>query len=399
MPAKGPSEKPEAGEGRNIVLCCDGTGNEIEENLSNVLKLYRVLVQDERQLVYYDPGIGTLGRTSAWARLKQNARGVFGMATGYGLDDDVTAAYRFLCEHYREGDRVYLFGFSRGAYTVRVLAGFLRLVGLLRPEQANLADYAFTAYKQAADRNAFTIAWRFQRVTGAEEVPVRFMGAWDTVSSVIVPRPDRLYLVPGRRMLPFTATNDNVEVFRQAAAIDERRRMFRLNRWNEPQNYQPNRFDPDSKRPQDISQVWFAGVHADIGGGYPEADSGLAKYPLRWMIDEARAHGLLVNQAMVNHLVLGMPRKGASAKYVEPDPAAPVHRSMTLAWSLIEWIPKRTRWQLWPRRPSLLGWYIPWAEPRLIPEGARIHQSVIDRMAKRPDYRPVNLPKAYETEP
>jgi uncharacterized protein (DUF2235 family) len=99
---------------KNIVICCDGTGNEIGSNISNVLKLFRVLEKDAGQRVYYHPGIGTIGLESAWGRFKQKVRGVFGLATGAGLDDDTLAAYRFLCETYESGDRVWLFGFSRG---------------------------------------------------------------------------------------------------------------------------------------------------------------------------------------------------------------------------------------------------------------------------------------------
>jgi uncharacterized protein (DUF2235 family) len=386
-----------AGMPKNIVICCDGTGNEVEQNLSNVLKLYRVVTRSAQQVVYYDPGVGTLGRTSAWNRLRQNAMGVFGLATGYGLDDNVTNAYRFLCRHYEEGDAVFLFGFSRGAYTVRVLAGFLRLVGLLRPEQINLADHAFTAFKQAATSSSFEVAWRFRRVIGARDIPIRFLGIWDTVSSVIVPRADRLY-VPSLQTLPYTATNDAVEAVRHAAAIDERRRMFRLNRWTEPQTFQPNRFASASARPQDIKQVWFAGVHADIGGGYPEEESAIAKYPLGWMIREARAHGLKINTAMKNHLVLGRPRKGASRTYSAPAADGPLHKSLTWGWRAIEWIPKRVKWRTWKKRPALAGWYVPWGEPRAIPEGARIHSSVVERMKTVPGYRPPNLPKAFVIE-
>ena len=110
---------------RNIVICCDGTGNEISENISNVLKLYRCLRKTEktepRQLVFYDPGVGTLARPNPWRKLQQDFTAILGLATGYGLDDKVLASYLFLVRNYREGDQIYLFGFSRGAYTVRVL--------------------------------------------------------------------------------------------------------------------------------------------------------------------------------------------------------------------------------------------------------------------------------------
>ena len=139
-------------EPRNIVICCDGTGNEVTGDLSNVLKLFRIADKNAKQIVYYDPGVGTIGTESAWQRRKAQLRAVWGLATGAGLDENILDAYRFLIEHYRNGDRVFLFGFSRGAYTVRALAAFLNMVGLLYPNQINLADYALTTYKRAGWR-------------------------------------------------------------------------------------------------------------------------------------------------------------------------------------------------------------------------------------------------------
>ena len=92
--------------GKNIVICCDGTGNQVEGNLSNVLKLFRTLHKNDGQRVYYNPGIGTIGTADPWARLTQNTKGVFELATGYGLDDEILSAYRFLGENYQKDDRV-----------------------------------------------------------------------------------------------------------------------------------------------------------------------------------------------------------------------------------------------------------------------------------------------------
>ena len=139
-------------EPKSLVICCDGTGNEISENISNVLKLYRCLRKTEktqpRQLVFYDPGVGTLERPDPWHKLKQDFNAILGLATGYGLDDNVLAAYAFLVHTYQAGDQIYLFGFSRGAYTVRVLAGLIHKVGLIAPQQVNLAGSGLIAYKQ-----------------------------------------------------------------------------------------------------------------------------------------------------------------------------------------------------------------------------------------------------------
>src|SRR5262249_10117771 len=153
----------------------------------------------------------------------------------------------------------------------------------------------------------------------------------------IVPRPDRLYF-PSFEELAYTLQNPSVKSFRQAISIDERRCMFRLKQWDEPQVFMRNRFIPaDKTEPQDILRVWFAGVHGDVGGSYKEAQSALAKYPLRWMIDEARKCGLAVNTQMVNALAWGVPRKGSPFHYVAPDFRADAHNSMTWAWRLLEY--------------------------------------------------------------
>jgi uncharacterized protein (DUF2235 family) len=400
---------------RNIVICCDGTGNQIESNLSNVLKLFRCLQKNEKQLVYYSAGVGTVGDYDTWQLIKLRVREFLGLVTGYGLDDNVLDAYLFLCTHYQEGDSIWLFGFSRGAYTVRVLAAFIYVIGLLKPEQLNLAPYAFTAYKKAshdsrkdklvADEDALReaasdaeiatglpAAWEFRRVVGGRRVTIRFVGVWDTVSSVIVPRRDRFLL--DLQALRFTRTNPGVEIFRQGIAIDERRRMFRLNQWSEPQTFKTNPFNKKHWKPQDIKQVWFAGVHADIGGGYAETESGLSKFPLLWMINQAKFAGLRTSTAMINYLVLGKPRKDSKRIYQPPDVMAPIHRSLKGAWWILELIPKRTKWREWSRRFSLIGFYLPLGESRAVPDGASIHGSVFEKMAADPSYRPVNLPKS-----
>lgn len=376
---------------RNIIICCDGTGNEIKENQSNVLKFFRALERDDKQVTFYDPGVGTISDTSAWARFKYRVKGVFGLMTGYGLDANVLDAYQFLIQRYQDGDQIYLFGFSRGAYTVRVLAGFLNMVGLLEPEQENLSGYALTAYKQASNKDDLSIAWRFQRVLATRRVTIRLMGCWDTVGSVIVPRPDR-FLIPSLESLPYTLTNPSVQAFRHAMAIDERRRMFRVSRWNEPQKFKVNPFIPDdSAEEQDIKQVWFSGVHSDIGGGYTEDESGAAKIPLQWMVDEAREQGVLFKQEMINRLVLGEQRKGSKRRYVGPDPEADLHDSMNWAWNILEWVPKKIKYKEWSDRSSILGHYLPRSEPRFVPKDAAIDSSVWTRRNGRSAYDPINL--------
>lgn len=397
--------------GKNLVICCDGTGNEIEGNLSNVLKLFRILQKDAGQRVYYNPGVGTIGTDDAWTRLTQNTKSVFGLTTGYGLDNEILDAYRFVVENHEPDDRLFLFGFSRGAYTVRALAALLHMVGLLQPDQRNILNFALSAYKKTSETSDFQPAWQFGTVAGARPVIIDFLGVWDTVASVIVPRWDRGIPIPTLQMLPYTRRNSSVKVFRHAKAIDERRRFFRLNRWRDPQDFIADPFAPQNKVPQDIKQVWFAGVHADIGGGYPETCSGLSKYPLNWMLDEAVKYGLNVVETTRNHIALG--RNGADdhEQFVEPDPTATLHDSMTAAWKPLEWIPKRTKYEEWKWRFKLDGFYIPDSEPRpfklvdpflkdeIEKPTPRIHQSVVDRLRLVADYRPINLPPEHDIEP
>jgi uncharacterized protein (DUF2235 family) len=191
-----------------------------------------------------------------------------------------------------------------------------------------------------------------------------------------------------------------VKTFRQAISIDERRRMFRLKSWDDPQTFMRNRFSKtNNEEPQDILQVWFAGVHADIGGGYPEKESGLSKFPLIWMIDEAVECGLAVDRRTVNHLAWGVQRKGSPFSYVPPDFLRDPHDSMSLAWHLLEYFPKADKYKEWKSRQSYLGHYIPDAEPRPIPENAFIHESVVRRMDAVSKYRPINLPASYQVFP
>ncbi len=383
---------------KNLVVCCDGTGNQIEENLSNVLKLFRVVRKNAEQCVFYDPGVGTLALRDTWAEARQDTKTALGLATGYGLDENVLSAYRFLIENYKANDNIYLFGFSRGAYTARVLGALLHTIGLLKPEQKNLCDYALGAYKQAGESHDLKVAWHFQRVSSARPVTIKFLGVWDTVSSVLVPRKDRFF-IPSLQKLPYTRRNPSVEVFRHAMAIDERRRMFRLNRWNQKQEFVANPFTKNrSDVEQDVKQVWFSGVHSDVGGGYPEKESALSKYPLQWLLQEATDQGLRINTAMMNHLILGHERSGSHHDYMAPDPAGKVHNSMSGFWPILEWIPKNAKLKEWPDRKTWLGMYLPKSEPRFIEEGARIHWSVFERKRLVSSYQPPNLPKSYEIE-
>ena len=205
-----------------------------------------------------------------------------------------------------------------------------------------------------------------------------------------MPRPDRLW-IPSLETLPYTGTNPSVRIFRHALALDERRRMFRVARWRQPQDHVPNRFRPAETAAQDIEQRWFAGVHSDIGGGYRERDSGLSKIPLIWMTEEAVKAGLRITEANLRHLAYGESKAGSQHSYARPDPLAKLHQSLTAGWKLLEYFPKNIKYREWQRR-SFLGWYLPRGEPRPVPAEHRLDEAIDQRRRGDASYHLVNVP-------
>ena len=159
---------------KNIVILFDGTSNEISADRTNVLRLYGTLKKSEDQIVWYDPGVGTIGL--AWLGIWRKFMEIFGLATGYGLDKNVKEAYRFLVENYQRDedgarDRIFIFGFSRGAYSARVLAGFIHAFGLMEKRNLNLLDYVYRAYKRIGEsgkEHAFAEMRLFERTLRAD---------------------------------------------------------------------------------------------------------------------------------------------------------------------------------------------------------------------------------------
>ncbi|MEJ1935772.1 DUF2235 domain-containing protein, partial [Nostoc sp. NIES-2111] len=307
---------------RNIILCCDGTANEFRRDNTNVVRLYQVLERSpSRQVACYHPGVGTMEAVGALTVTARKVTKLLGMAIGYGLESDLRDLYVFLMRHHRPGDRLFMFGFSRGAYTVRALVGLLRYHGLMEPGNEPLVPYAIRslmavnreARKSAeARRDAFATAAAFKATFGTRACKPHFGGVWDTVSSVgWISNPLR---VPG------TANCPDVAIGRHALALDERRAFFRTNLW---------RPEPNGGGPRDLKQVWFAGVHSDVGGGYFPAEGDLWKFSLGWMLREAEIAGLRVDA-----------ERKAALKLGEADPNAPRHESLSGAWRLAEFIPK-----------------------------------------------------------
>ncbi|MFY0610990.1 MAG: DUF2235 domain-containing protein [Hyphomicrobiaceae bacterium] len=395
---------------KNIVICLDGTGNQIEDNLSNVLKLYRALEKSEEQLVFYDQGVGTLGQVLTWGNTWQKMKNLLGLAFGLGLDKNVLQAYEFIVRHYEEHevdgttrrDQIFIFGFSRGAHTARVLAGLLYHVGIIRPEQIHLSGAALTAYKQfrpsvddVSDNEAEYegAGANFRRVAATRYASVQFLGVWDTVSSVFVPNAHGIWPPIVREKLPYTQENPAVRTFRHAISVDERRRMFRVDHWRRDQIFKPNTHSQGDPELQDASEVWFAGFHSDVGGGHARRDSGLSQFPLIWMLEEAKHSGLKISQRMADY-VSGQRLWSSTTKhkYPEPDVRSPDHASAKGLWRFLEYIPKSVRFREWPARKQFLGFYLPMSEPRPLPEGAVPHPSLLKRIRVVSDYKPENVP-------
>ena len=285
---------------KNIVLLSDGTGNSSANPFkTNVWRLYQAVdityqPGREPQVVYYDDGVGT----GSFRPLV-----LLGLALGIGLARNVKGLYAFLCRNYERGDNIYLFGFSRGAFTVRILAGLILRCGLVTADSdAELKErvqLAYDEYKRDMARRATAtrpgllagnilgghwkgrstdhIAFNFDQLFPC----IKFIGVWDTVDAYGMPV-DELKIGIDRYIWPMTLADRELSPYVDQAchalSLDDERPTFRPVLWTDP--------DDDPR----LKQIWFAGVHADVGGGYP--DDGLANVTLQWMMDEAVSAGL-----------------------------------------------------------------------------------------------------------
>ncbi|MCF7805930.1 MAG: DUF2235 domain-containing protein [Candidatus Marinimicrobia bacterium] len=328
---------------RNLIVCADGTWNTPDQEESgvpiptNVVRIFNSLadVDDNGndQLKYYHPGVGTEG--SWWDKVK-------GGSVGEGLSKNIMSGYRWLGGHYRSGDRIYLFGFSRGAYTVRSLGGMISQCGLLdltgipdnevwtRVEKA----YKF-GYREKQSQSEWAGNWNFHADNdGDGRVPIYFIGVWDTVGALGIP--DDLAILNffddrDDYLFHNTKLGDTIVNARHAVALDEIRASFTPTLWDE------------SGSDVDVKQVWFSGVHSDVGGGYPEI--GLSNIALQWMIDEASEQGLNFLPDMVSQ--------------INPDPRDVLHDSYRGAFSLLRSQPR--------------------SAPQISGKNPAVHESVIDR--------------------
>jgi uncharacterized protein (DUF2235 family) len=307
---------------RNLVFCCDGTGNDpsaptnVKLFKDAVMRASKATEQRPAQAVYYQKGVGTRAFEE-----------ISGSIAGTGREKRIKAGYSFLRARYAmpgwrpDQNRVFLLGFSRGAYIVRRLSGMLSFCGLAR--KAKDEALAWDIYDNRDARGAA----KLRREGRCFDIDVEMVGVWDTVKATVDADFDDHELA------------GNVTAGYHAMAIDEQRKMFPVLRWNR-----------EEKR---VLEVWFAGVHSDIGGGYERR--GLSNITLQWMIYRAAGHGLLFKSDLVT----------AATK----RPSSRIHDSLTGGWKLLGSRGRKLRQTDW------------------------IHESVHKKLKRSPDdYHPANLP-------
>jgi uncharacterized protein (DUF2235 family) len=272
---------------------------------------------DSDQLLFYEPGVG----------VTPDER-LIGGGFGYGLSHNIRSAYRFLVKEYEPGDDLFLFGFSRGAYTARSLAGLIRNCGILRADAASQVDAAFAFYR---DRTSTThpsslASEIFRRMYAHDSADIHFIGVWDTVGALGIPSNlpgwkecSRIYR-GWEHMWGFhdTQLSSHVRYAYQALAIDEEREPFRPCLWTQ---------DPDPGQ-QTLEQVWFSGVHTEVGGG--SSSSSLSDIALLWLVGRAQQQGLRLDTGLLS----AGGQDGAGGK-VAPDYAAPIANSRTGIYKLL----------------------------------------------------------------
>ncbi|HKQ31233.1 MAG TPA: DUF2235 domain-containing protein [Burkholderiales bacterium] len=347
---------------KRLFVCCDGTWNRPSQRElgllapTNVLKFANAIMRGSmdggvEQLIYYHPGVGTGGLFDQ----------ILGGAFGVGLRRNIKSAYKWLCDQYRKDDDIFVVGFSRGAFTARSLIGMISHCGLIPQASWPQVEEAFSYYQQrkteSTDRAGSQRFAEFhdKKVNGATPIrpPVEFLGVWDTVGSLGLPQGGGLCVHILEKLMPKLSNrfhnmslSDIVKCARHAIAIDEQRQPFNASLWHS-----------EPVPGQSIEQVWFPGVHSDVGGGYIE--SGLSQIALLWMIQEAKSRGAVFRPHMVEQI---------SASGFQ----APMHDTLNELYSLIGSRPRSI--------PALVA-------PGAVPPakfGQRPHESVVARVEKPP---------------
>ncbi|KAE9385835.1 WD40 repeat-like protein [Gymnopus androsaceus JB14] len=374
---------------RNLVVCIDGTSNQFGEKNTNVVELYSRLVKDDNQLTFYNSGIGTYAKPSwrSWTYWKQVADNKIDLAIAWNFEKIIFSAYRWLSENYRPKDRIFLFGFSRGAYQARAIAGMIEKVGLIEKGNEDQIPFAYELYANSSDNivddsdepnvdSQDYMSWRFKTTFSRRRVRVHFVGVWDTVSSVGIFRD---------KTLPLTTTGmQHVCYFRHALALHERRVKFLPEyacggtcTWQgEPLRVDAEAIPPSQIQGQ-IKEVWFAGSHSDVGGGSTE-NRELNKFrpAMRWISLQARLAGIKLKSDVP-----------------EPSTEVIVTPSMSLVWGAFEYLPFRrlSYGKLSGSGSSTQRLHL--GKGRTVVEGQLIHRSSVDMIPLE-----VRLPRGWHRE-
>lgn len=276
---------------KRIIICADGTWNTPDQEdrekrkPSNVVKTARAIVpiapDGIPQIVYYHTGIGTH---------KSLSDRVLGGGMGRGISENIINCYRFLVHNYASGDELFLFGFSRGAYTVRSLAGLIDNLGLLPKSNIFYLKEAYDCYRNSVKKSKEVEV--FQQKYGCKKIKIKFIGVWDTVGALGIPNIGFGFLYnfffKSKHNFHNVKLGENIENAFHALAIDERRKTFAPALW-----------EINNKSSQILEQVWFPGVHTNIGGGYEK--DGLANISFQWMKKKAETLGLYFDEEFTKH--------------------------------------------------------------------------------------------------
>lgn len=347
---------------KRIITCSDGTWNKPsaaqKENTgdnwketdvrTNVEKIFNCICPQDKdgnpQVKAYDAGVGT-GYT-----LKDR---FYGGLTGAGIDQNIKDVYTFIVLNYEKGDKLYLFGFSRGAYTARSLAGLIRNCGILKPQHLSLLDSAYELYR---NRNKYTspnsdMMVSFRKNYCHEDTNVHFIGVWDTVGALGIPHP----WFGKRHQFHDTKLSSTIDYAYHALAVDERRRLFSPTLWEVDE-----KVIADAQHKQVVEQRWFSGVHSNVGGGYP--DCSLSNLALKWLMQKAEDTGLCYDE-----------KEAATIKGVC---TGKMYNSYTLMYQLFYFV--------WPPQSREIKPCDPYTRQT-------IDESVWERWDNDPGYRPENL--------
>ncbi|MBQ0934224.1 DUF2235 domain-containing protein [Ideonella paludis] len=303
---------------RQLIVLCDGTNNNLTGGRedTHVVRLAELLHAhpDPARLVFYDPGVGNPGELPGatwWDGAKHFAERVAGLAFGRGVYENIAECYSFLMQHWQPGDQLFIFGFSRGAFTARSVAGLINQFGLLDSHMGSMVPtlvHLYFADRGAMDAQRQAISEQARRLfTSADSrsVDIQFVGVWDTVASVgFGPFSAQFTAAP-------TVADKAFIHVRQALALDEQRAQFLPRPYAAPNGPHLSR----SGREGSLVQLWFRGDHSDVGGGHRRDEAGLARWPLAWVTSEAvqcglrlrGPEGLMLSEAQVLQAAAALP--------------------------------------------------------------------------------------------